>query len=107
MTSVNDFGRWVRRMRRYTDTTLMDMSETFAAKPSALCGLEVSRDGKVYTEKQKKLIKYYFQLVCEEKGLPFPGSKSTVETAETEEKMPKLSEEDKKVVHFLKHLWGL
>ena len=105
--TANDFGRWVRRMRRYTDTTLMDMANAFAAKPSTLCGLEVSRDGKVFSEIQKKLIEYYFQLVCEEKGLPFPNPKTMRETAETEEKMPELSEEDKKVMHFLKHLWGL
>lgn len=104
---MNDFGRWVRHMRRYTDTTLMEMAETFAAKPSTLCGLEVSRDGKVFSERQKKLIIYYFRLVCEEKKLPFPEPEKAVETAETEEKMPELSEDDKKVVDFLKRMWGL
>ena len=103
---TNDFGRWVRHMRRYTDTTLMEMAQTFAAKPSALCGLEVSRDGKVFSERQKKLVTYYFRLVCEEKGLPFPEAEKGAEKAEKEEKIPKLSKDDQKVLDFLKGLWG-
>ena len=104
---MSDFGKWVRHMRCYTGTTLMEMAETFAAKPATLCGLEVSRDGKVFTEMQKKLIIYYFRLVCEQKNLPFPELKNEGGKAEKEEKMPELSEDDKKVMHFLKHLWGL
>ena len=99
----NDFGCWVRRMRRYTDTTLMDMAEAFAAKPSTLCGLEVNRDGKVFTERQKKLIEYYFRLVCEEKGLVFPEPEKAERIEESAEKITKNDKE----VDFLRRLFGM
>lgn len=99
MTSLNEFGRWVRRMRRYTGTTLMEMAKTFAASPAKLCGLEVSREGKTFSERQKQLIEYYFRLVCEEKGLPYP----TEHKLEMEEKKDKQFEA---VKNLFENLWG-
>lgn len=89
MIQSNEFGRWVRAMRRHCDVTLLEMANDFSAKSSDLCALEVSRDGATYTDRQKRLIRAYFKLVCEEKGIAFPTVETQREKAEKREKREK------------------
>ena len=96
---ANSFGQWVRHMRVYTDTTLMEMAKTFMCSSAEMCGYEVSREGRTYTDRQKKLIEYYFKLVCEEKGLPYS-------TAQKLEEKEKKDEEFEAVKSLFEGLWG-